>query len=123
MLFRSQLNNFQILDREIIKQLADSVGGDMGFVASILEGFEEEATEQIQNAIEGYKANNCKQVQGELHTLKGNSGTLGAMRLHEITRIIEEKAKDCDFQLFENEIVILQEEFEKFKKEVSLIKV
>ena len=118
----SQLSDFQILDHEIIKQLADSVGGDMSFVASILEGFEEEAIEQIQNAIEGYKANNCKQVQGELHTLKGNSGTLGAMRLHEITRIIEEKAKDCDFQLFGNEIVILQEEFEKFKKEVRLIK-
>ena len=115
------LENFQILDHEIIKQLADSVGGDMSFVTSILEGFEEESTEQIQNAIEGYKANNCKQVQGELHTLKGNSGTLGAMRLHEITRIIEEKAKYCDFQLFENEIVILQEEFEKFKKEVLKI--
>jgi PAS domain S-box-containing protein len=115
----SSIENFEILDQEIIKQLADSVGGDMSFVASILQGFEEEATEQIQNAIEGYKANNCKQVQGELHTLKGNSGTLGAMRLHEITRIIEEKAKHCDFQLFKNEIVILQEEFEKFKKEIA----
>jgi HPt (histidine-containing phosphotransfer) domain-containing protein len=118
----SELDKFEILDQEIIKQLADSVGGDMSFVASILEGFEEEATEQIQNAIEGHQANNCKQVQAELHTLKGNSGTLGAMRLHEITRIIEEKAKHCDFQLFDNEIVILQEEFEKFKKKVALMK-
>jgi PAS domain S-box-containing protein len=115
---RGLLDNFQVLDKEIIQQLSDSVGGDMGFVASILEGFEEEATEQITNAIEGYKANNCKQVQGELHTLKGNAGTLGAMRLHEITRIIEEKAKHCDFQQFENEVVELQEEFEKFKKEL-----
>jgi PAS domain S-box-containing protein len=111
-------NNYEVLDKEIIKQLSDSVGGDMSFVASILEGFEEEATEQIANAIEGYKANNCKQVQGELHTLKGNAGTLGAMRLHEITRIIEEKAKHCDFQQFENEAIVLQEEFEKFKKEL-----
>jgi PAS domain S-box-containing protein len=110
--------NLHILDAEIIRQLSDSVGGDMSFVSSILEGFEEEATEQINNAIEGYKTNNCKQVQGELHTLKGNAGTLGAMRLHEITRIIEEKAKHCDFQLFEKEVLILQEEFEKFKKEL-----
>jgi PAS domain S-box-containing protein len=117
-----ELNNFQVLEKEIIQQLSDSVGGDMSFVASILEGFEEEATEQIANAIEGYKTNNCKQVQGELHTLKGNAGTLGAMRLHEITRIIEEKAKHCDFQQFENEVVVLQEEFEKFKKEMSKIK-
>jgi response regulator RpfG family c-di-GMP phosphodiesterase len=117
-----ELDKFEILDQEIIKQLADSVGGDMSFVASILEGFEEEATEQIQNAIEGHQANNCKQVQAELHTLKGNSGTLGAMRLHEITRIIEEKAKHCDFQLFDTEIVILQDEFNKFKKEIIKMK-
>jgi HPt (histidine-containing phosphotransfer) domain-containing protein len=119
--YPSQLNNFKIIDPEIIKQLSDSVGGDMSFVASILEGFEEEATEQIKNAIEGYKNNNCKQVQEELHTLKGNAGTLGAMRLYEITRIIEEKAKYCDFQLFESETITLQEEFEKFKKELKTI--
>jgi CheY-like chemotaxis protein/HPt (histidine-containing phosphotransfer) domain-containing protein len=120
--YDTELDKFAILDNEIVKQLADSVGGDMEFVASILEGFEEEAVEQINLAIEGHKANNCKQVQGELHTLKGNSGTLGAMRLHEITRIIEEKAKHCDFQLFESEIIILQNEFEKFKKETLKIK-
>ena len=118
----ASLDNFQILDPEIINQLSESVGGDMNFVASILEGFEEEATEQINQAIEGYKTNNCKQVQGELHTLKGNAGTLGAMRLHEITRIIEEKAKNCDFQVFESEVVILQEEFEEFKKELLKMK-
>jgi len=117
--YSSQLNNFKIIDPEIIKQLTDSVGGDLSFVASILEGFEEEANEQIKNAIQGYNNHNCQQVQGELHTLKGNAGTLGAMRLHEITKIIEEKAKNCDFQLFENHIIILQEEFEKFKTELS----
>ena len=120
--YDTELDKFAILDTEIVKQLADSVGGDMGFVASIFEGFEEEAIEQINLAIEGHKANNCKQVQGELHTLKGNSGTLGAMRLHEITRIIEEKAKYCDFQLFKSEIIILQEEFDKFKKEIVKMK-
>jgi hypothetical protein len=37
-----------VIDTDIIKQLSDSVGGDMEFVASILEGFEAEAEEQIQ---------------------------------------------------------------------------
>jgi PAS domain S-box-containing protein len=113
-----KLDKFYILDPEIINQLSESVGGDMSFVVSILEGFEEETTEQIKNAMEEYEKNNCKQVQAELHTLKGNSGTLGAMRLHEITRIIEEKAKYCNFQVFESEIITLQEEFEKFKSEL-----
>ena len=117
-----ELDKYAILDAEILKQLSDSVGGDMGFVSSILEGFEEEAAEQIQNSIEGYKADNCKQVQGELHTLKGNAGTLGAMRLHEITKIIEDKAKHCDFQLFDIEIIILKEEFELFRKELLKMK-
>ncbi len=108
-------DNYEVIDTAIVKQLADSVGGDMSFVMAILEGFEEEATEQINLAIEGYHENNCKKIQGELHTLKGNAGTLGAMRLHEITKHIEVKAKVCDFTYFESEIKLLQAEFERFK--------
>jgi PAS domain S-box-containing protein len=110
-----------IIDPSIIQQLSDSVGGDMGFVRSILEGFEEEAIEQIQNAFDGFKENDCKKVQSELHTLKGNSGTLGAMRLHEITMIIETKAKVCNFENFEAEFAILKTEFEAFQKEMKKI--
>jgi PAS domain S-box-containing protein len=110
-----------VIDPEIIQQLSDSVGGDMGFVRSILEGFEEEAIEQIQNAFDGFKENDCKKVQSELHTLKGNSGTLGAMRVHEITMIIETKAKVCNFENFEEEFAILKTEFEAFQKEMKKI--
>ena len=110
------LEAFEVIDQEIVQQLADSVGGDMSFVSSILEGFIEEAEEQIQNAIVGHQENDCRTVQSELHTLKGNSGTLGAMRVHEITRIIEEKAKVCNFEHFEQEFPILQTEFEHFKE-------
>ncbi|MBP6385236.1 MAG: PAS domain S-box protein [Pseudarcicella sp.] len=109
------INDLSVLDNEVILQLYESVGNDMDFVKSILEGFEEEAEEQIKLAKEGFQNNNCKQVQSELHTLKGNSGTLGAMRLHEITKIIEEKAKFCNFESFAFEFEILEKEFEVFK--------
>jgi HPt (histidine-containing phosphotransfer) domain-containing protein len=113
---------FDIIDQEIVQQLADSVGGDMSFVNSILEGFIEEAEEQIANARTGYRENDCRTVQSELHTLKGNSGTLGAMRLHEITRIIEEKAKVCNFEHFEEEFSILENVFTTFKKAYAQMK-
>ncbi|MFD1817135.1 PAS domain S-box-containing protein [Pseudarcicella hirudinis] len=115
-LFEEILKKLPVLDNEILKQLADSVGGEMDFVVSILEGFEEEALEQIRNAKTGFLENDCRAVQSELHTLKGNSGTLGVMRLHEITRHIEVKAKVCDFRDFEEEIRILESEFEAFQE-------
>ncbi len=108
------INELSVLDNNVILQLYQSVGNDMDFVKSILEGFQEEAIEQIKSAKDGFQTNNFKQIQSELHTLKGNSGTLGAMRLHEITKIIEEKAKFLNFENFEIEFNILEKEFQLF---------
>lgn len=47
-------------------------------------------------------------IQKELHTLKGNSGTIGLMRIHEITKIIEVPSKKGDLTNFEKNIKILE---------------
>ena len=100
-------------DPEVISSLRDMVGQEM--LLSVFEDFEKEAEEQIANSIEAFKNNDVVTIQKELHTLKGNSGTIGLMRIHEITKDIEVPAKTGNLEGFEKRVDLLMHEFEQFK--------
>jgi PAS domain S-box-containing protein len=108
-----------VVDEEVLASLSDAVGGDPAFVQSMLEEFIVEAKEQIAAAISAHQAGSCKGVQAELHTLKGNSGTLGAAQVHSICEKIELKAKVCDFEQFATEIVDLQIALKNFEDAIK----
>ncbi len=108
-----------VVDEEVLASLSDAVGGDPAFVQSMLEEFIAEAKEQIAAAISAHSAGSCKGVQSELHTLKGNSGTLGAAQVHSICEKIELKAKVCDFTQFATEIVDLQIALKNFEDAIK----
>ena len=107
-----------VMDIDIIKALSEAMGGDLAFVKGMLVEFIAEAKEQIASAEKAYKLNDCQGVQSELHTLKGNSGTLGASQVHEICEKIEAKAKVCDFKNFEEEITSLTAALYTFEIEI-----
>jgi PAS domain S-box-containing protein len=108
-----------VVDEEVLKSLSDAVGGDPSFVEGMLVEFISEAEEQIAQAEKAYAINDCKGVQSELHTLKGNSGTLGAAQVHNICEKIELKAKVCEFSQFPIEIVELKDALAAFKQAIS----
>jgi signal transduction histidine kinase/CheY-like chemotaxis protein/HPt (histidine-containing phosphotransfer) domain-containing protein len=109
----------EVVDEEVLKSLSAAVGGDPAFVEGMLKEFIEEAEEQIAAAEKAYALNDCKGVQSELHTLKGNSGTLGAAQVHTICEKIELKAKVCEFSEFPIEIVSLKTALTTFKQVIS----
>ncbi len=117
---QKNLKQSAILDRAVLQSLQEAVGGEVSFVLGMLEEFIEEAKGQIAEAETAYLKENCKGVQSELHTLKGNSGTLGATEVHRICEIIEVKAKVCDFTHFESEIIELKNALDDFEKAVQL---
>jgi signal transduction histidine kinase/CheY-like chemotaxis protein len=104
---------FQVFDMKIVNQLKEMVGEEM--LISVFEDFEREAEEQIQNAKNAYP-NDVKTIQQELHTLKGNSGTIGLARIHDITEIIEVPSKTGDLTHFQANLVFLEEEFKVFRE-------
>jgi PAS domain S-box-containing protein len=108
-----------VVDEEVLASLSDAVGGDPSFVQSMLEEFIAEAKDQIASAISAHQAGSCKGVQSELHTLKGNSGTLGAAQVHSICEKMELKAKVCDFEHFPTEIVDLQIALKNFEDAIK----
>lgn len=112
---KHETSNFPIFDMAVINQLKELAGPEM--VASVLEEFENEAITQIENTKKGFTENDFKTVKSELHTLKGNAGTLGLAKLHEVVKFIELKAKVDDFEFLAEELPILEAEFEVFRKE------
>lgn len=107
-------------DFEIINGLKEMVGNET--LITVFDDFENEAKEQIENTIAAYKKNDVKKIQQELHTLKGNSGTIGLMRIHEATKNIEEPSKDGNLEHFEKRFEVLEKEFGNFKaKKTTLL--
>jgi len=95
------------------------MGGNLVFVKGLLQEFVNEAKMQIKSAEKSHQLNDCLGVQAELHTLKGNSGTLGASQVHELCEKIEAKAKVCDFKNFEQEIASLTSALLNFEHEIT----
>lgn len=101
-------------DLEVVNSLKDLVGVDL--LVTVYQDFEVEATEQIKNVSKAFDKKDVVTIQKELHTLKGNSGTIGLMRIHEITKEIETPAKDGILKDFKKKFETLNYEFEYFKK-------
>jgi HPt (histidine-containing phosphotransfer) domain-containing protein len=116
-----QLQEIPVVDQGILDALSEAVGGDPAFVKGMLVDFIAEAEEQISQSETAYRANDCKGVQSELHTLKGNSGTLGAASVHALCEAIEKKAKVCNFEQFETEIIDLKNALNLFKTYVDTL--
>ena len=106
-----------VFDMEVVNQLKEMVGEET--LLSVYEDFEREAEEQIVSAKNAFKENNVKTIQQELHTLKGNSGTIGLMRIHEIVEKIEVPSKIGDLTNFEEKVLILENEFSVFKEKIK----
>lgn len=121
----SNNTNYEILgeipafDPEVINSLREMVGNEM--LLSVFDDFEKEAEEQIESAIAAYHKNDVVTIQKELHTLKGNSGTIGLMRIHEITKDIETPAKTGNLEGFMEKIALLKFEFEDFRQNYTKI--
>ncbi|SOE23946.1 PAS domain S-box-containing protein [Spirosomataceae bacterium TFI 002] len=108
-------DNIPRFDMEVIDGLKEMVGKEM--LISVFEDFEKEAEEQISNTEKAFKNNDIIQIQKELHTLKGNSGTIGLMKIHEISKAIETPSKIGDLNGFEEKMKFLKKEFNAFRKE------
>ena len=104
-----------VFDREVVEQLRELGGVEM--VVSVFEDFEGEATQQLADAQAAYRRSDHAAVESNLHTLKGNAGTLGIERLHQAVKSLEARTKVGDFSTFEAEIPLVVQEFAQFREQ------
>jgi PAS domain S-box-containing protein len=104
-----------VFDRAVVEQLRELGGVEM--VVSVFEDFEREATQQLADAQAAYRRADHAAVESNLHTLKGNAGTLGIERLHQAVKSLEARTKVGDFSTFEAEIPLIVQEFAAFREQ------
>jgi HPt (histidine-containing phosphotransfer) domain-containing protein len=85
-----------VLDSAVIDELRDSVGGDEDFILDLVETYVTEGAVNLEGMHAAASALDAEAIVRPAHTLKSSSASLGAMRLSEICRAIEEAGRAGD---------------------------
>ncbi|WP_436517376.1 PAS domain S-box protein [Ekhidna sp. To15] len=102
------------INQNTLNQLA-KFGGQELIEATLME-FEEEAEGLVKNTETFLKSKEYEKMRGELHTLKGNAGTLGVEKLSKKAADIEKRLKENKFEGLENKVLDLKALFQEFKE-------
>jgi HPt (histidine-containing phosphotransfer) domain-containing protein len=81
------------IDRAMLEDLLESVGGDREFLAELLASFQGDALAQIAAMQAALAAGHAKDLQRASHSLKSSSAAFGAMRLSQLCKEVEEMAE------------------------------
>lgn len=102
-----------VLDRQILDQLL-RYNSQQSLQTIFAEFLSECADTETQ--IDGYQSDgDPSELIRRIHTLKGNSGTLGAMRIFHCAKIAEERARNEKYPEFNQELKKLKNEILQFR--------
>ncbi len=103
-----------IINEDVVDQLKKYGGLDM--VESVFKDFESETKEQINQCIEDLEKSDYHNIKLNLHTLKGNAGTLGIEKVAKLTIKIESDLKNNMYGELESDLDELKSKFEEFQR-------
>ena len=90
--------------------------GGRELIESVLSDFDREATEQVASVTDFASQKEYESMRRELHTLKGNAGTLGIERLAAVARELEKKLKNKDYKYMNKQLGELKKCLTEFKE-------
>jgi HPt (histidine-containing phosphotransfer) domain-containing protein len=85
----------QPIDDAVLEALRTSVGGDDAFVADLVGTYLTDARAQLEAIHAAVGAGDAAALVRPAHTLKSASFTVGAMRLGEVARTLEQRARNA----------------------------
>ena len=109
----------EIIDVEVLEQLKKYA--DETVISSIFEEFEIEAKGLILDSINAEKTSDITKILSNLHTLKGNAGTLGVHNLESQAKKIETDLKDEKTDSLKKDLNDLLNYFNKFTENYQSI--
>jgi len=81
------------IDRAVFDSLLESVGGDMEFVAELLQTFFDDAPNLMATLHTALAAGEADEFRRAAHSLKSNSASFGAMPLSRMSKELEDMGK------------------------------
>lgn len=109
---KNNRQNLDLIDGNTLSQL--SKYADKTTIKSFFEEFEIEAKSLILESINAEKTSDITKILSNLHTLKGNAGTLGIRLLEEQAKKIESDLKNNETQFLTSDLNELLDNFNKF---------
>lgn len=104
------------LDVEALRELRAIMGDDF---AKLLEAFAADSEMRIVAVQQAAAAADCEALRRAAHSFKGSSGNIGAIRLSDLCRQIEESARDGAIEHCLPLIPQLREEFDLVQRELE----
>lgn len=86
-------DNAPLLDPAVIAELRVATGDDDAFIAELIESYLAEGQTNVDSISAAAAQNDLAVFTRVAHTLKSTSATVGAMRLSEVCRGLEEAAR------------------------------
>tara|TARA_B100000508_G_scaffold119780_1_gene100581 strand:- start:266 stop:760 length:495 start_codon:yes stop_codon:yes gene_type:complete len=103
-----------VINQNTLNQLYKFGGKEL--IESVLQDFDEEATQQVNDSRKLLDCGDYEQMRQELHTLKGNAGTFGIERLATIAKKMEQTLKNGPYDELANDMTTLEYCLEEFKE-------
>jgi HPt (histidine-containing phosphotransfer) domain-containing protein len=102
-----------VINPEIVAQLKKIGGSEL--VQGVFEDFENETTELLAECTISAKNKDYNKILSNLHTIKGNAGTLGIEQMADQSKIAEQKLKNKLYTDLTEDLACLQQQFTEFK--------
>jgi len=103
-----------VINQNTLNQLAKFGGQEL--IEQTLKEFEAEAQLLIENGIKFFNESDYEGLRGELHTLKGNAGTLGVEKISKQAARIEKMLKVNNFEGLKAQLEKLRALLDEFKE-------
>ena len=100
--------NNQVLDPTVFNEMRELMDDALGEFISTYLGNSPRLIDQME---QGLAASDAEAIHHSAHQLKGGSGSIGAMRLYELARQIEQMARDGGTQDIEPLLQELKTEY------------
>jgi HPt (histidine-containing phosphotransfer) domain-containing protein len=104
--------NTPVLDPTVLAALRDSVGGDEAFVVDLIETYLGDAGTQVEAIEAAIESGDAESLVRPAHTLKSASLTVGAMRLGELARSVEQRARSGEAAGMDREASAVRDEWQ-----------
>jgi HPt (histidine-containing phosphotransfer) domain-containing protein len=104
-----------VIDREVLNNLLEAVGGDGEFLVELLETYFTDSPQQFTTMHEALSSGNAEDFRRAAHSLKSNSANFGAMTLSRKAKDLEELGKAGDLEKADEPLTEAEVEYSHVK--------
>lgn len=116
------MGNPDILDPAVVDSLRQlTPPGEPDVLIEVLTLFLDEAPKRMEKLRDAWQERNAYEMQRAAHSLKGSAGNIGARRMYEICKQLDERGKANDFTGAKHLIEVLAGEFHNVETEIRLL--